>query len=60
MNNISMQKMMGICIVIIAVIYNVMTTSYFGNNFLPQTPAECITDGITLIIAVIGLAVYSR
>lgn len=46
-------------ILLLGVIYATTTTAFFGSNYLPGSPAECITDGITLLISSIGLLALS-
>lgn len=43
---------------LVALIYGYMVTSRFGNNWLPQSDAEVIADGIALVIAAIGVLVF--
>jgi len=38
-------------IFICAIIFGIIETAYFGWNFTPQSDAEMICDGITMIIA---------
>lgn len=42
-------------IFIIALLYAVGLNSYFGGNFLPQSPEEVIADGILALILCIAL-----
>ena len=42
-------------ILVLATGYAIVTTNYFGNNFFPNSPQECITDGIVAILFALAI-----
>ena len=41
---------MNVKILILAIIFGVTETAFFGWNSLPESPAEVVCDGITMLI----------
>lgn len=39
----------------LCLLYSIISTNYFGGNFLPQSPQECINDGIVFILFALAL-----
>ena len=50
-------KITGYLIQVLGLMFLVLATNYFGNNFLPSSSEEIIADGIGMLICAIGLAV---
>lgn len=44
------RESLGWVIFFLGSMYGVVTTAYFGGNFFPQTDAECVVDGIAILI----------
>lgn len=47
-------------IMFIAFAFNMIETAYFGWNFWPSSDAELVCDGISLLIAALGLIRSAR
>ncbi len=52
------RKIAGLIVMVGAVIYARIETSHFGNNWLPQSAAEMVCDGIALLVSAIGVALF--
>ncbi len=50
---------MGRLKILMALIFCALETKYFGGNWTPQSNAELLADGFSVLIAVVGLAVMS-
>jgi len=50
----------GVLTILMAVMFVCSETTYFGNNFFPQSPEECICDGIVFILLAIGLSLTAK
>lgn len=52
------RKIAGLMVMVGAAIYARIETSHFGNNWLPQSDAEVIADGLALVTCAIGVAMF--
>jgi hypothetical protein len=50
----------GLRVLICGQLFGLLETWYFGWNFLPQSPAEIICDGMALMITIYGLSFCFR
>ncbi len=50
---------MGFVIMLMAFIFCTLETIYFGVNLMPQSHAELLADGFSVLIFVIGVAVLA-
>lgn len=54
-----LMRLSGFVVSIMGLLYIKITTAHFGYNFFPQSPAECITDGIGLALVAAGIITYA-
>lgn len=48
------RRTFGYIIMVVAIIFSITETRYFGNNLFPESVAEVICDSIGFIVASIG------
>lgn len=48
------KKKLGVTLFLIAIIFAISETIYFGGNLLPESNAETICDGIVLAIVIVA------
>ena len=53
-------KKIGILLFIIAIIFVISETIYFGNNLLPSSTAERVCDGIGALLVIFGIFLINR
>lgn len=51
---------MNLRIFVMAALFGIAETVYFGNNLLPASNAELICDGITLVLFALSIRSKSR
>jgi hypothetical protein len=49
-----MKQIFGIICLIWAIIFGLLETKYFGNNWLPQTNEEIICDLTSILLCIAG------
>ena len=55
-----MKKIFGFIVMIYAIIFAMLETEYFGNNWLPQTKEEMLCDTALLLLFICGHILFSQ
>lgn len=48
----------GLFVMLAGVVYGSMCTKFFGYHWFPTSYEELVTDGLTIIIAALGLIIF--